>query len=345
MSNTNASLSDAMPADAQIMDIIFTNLVIARIVYIITKLGIPDLLRDGPCKSEELARATESHPRSLYRLLRGASNAGLLFESQDHAFSLTPLADALRTDTPGSMRGLVLYCGDSYYIQGFDALPYSIRTGKPSFDEVNGMGLFEYFRQNPKIGTIFDQAMTDMSHMEAPPVVKAFDFSTFHTLVDVGGGHGFLLATILKACPQLHGVLFDQPQVIEGARNRIETEDLLSRCDLVAGDFLHSVPEGGDAYVMKSILHDWDDEPSVLILKNCRRAMTEKARLLVIEEVVPQPGEPHFAKYMDLEMLMLNGGQERTTEEYAALFAQAGLKLSGVTPTEGLQSIIEAVPE
>ncbi len=344
MSDTNASLPDAVPADVQIMDMSFTNLVIARILYIITKLGIPDLLRDGPCKSEDLARATESHPRMLYRLLRAAGNAGLLSESQDHAFSLTPLADLLRADVPGSMRSLVIYCGDSYYIQGFDALPDSIQTGKSSFEEVHGMGLFEYFKRHPEAGINFDQAMTEMSQMETPPVVKAFDLSPFKTLIDVGGGHGFTLKAILEANPHLHGILFDQPQVIDEARKRIDAAGLLSRCDLVTGDFFHSVPEGGDAYIMKSIIHDWDDEPSVRILKNCRRAMTDKAHLFLLEEVVPPPGEPHFSKYMDLEMLVINGGQERTIEEFTALFVQAGLKLCSVTPTEGLQSIIEAVP-
>jgi hypothetical protein len=186
--------------------------------------------------------------------------------------------------------------------------------------------------------------MTSLSWAEAHAVVRAFDFSRVRTLVDVGGGHGTLLTTSLHAHPQLHGILFDQPQVVEGARRRIASEGLTPRCDVVAGDFFRAVPRGGDAYLLKSIIHDWDDEHSVAILNNCRQAMAQEARLLVVETVIPPPGEPHYATYQDLEMLVMLGSQERTVEEYAALLRRAQFELVRVVPTQEPLSIVEAVP-
>jgi hypothetical protein len=206
------------------------------------------------------------------------------------------------------------------------------------------MAVFDYYRQHPEAARIFDEAMTSLSWAEAHAVVRAFDFSRVRTLVDVGGGHGTLLMTILKANPQLHGILFDQPQVIEGARSRITSEGLTPRCDVVAGDFFQAVPRGGDAYMLKSIIHDWDDARSVALLTNCRQAMTAEARLLIIETVVPPPGEAHYAKYQDLEMLVMLGSQERTVEEYTALLRRAQFELMGVVPTQEPLSTVEAVP-
>lgn len=337
------SLADAVPAADQILYMSYVNFLIFRAVYMVTKLGIPDLLKDGPLKSDELAEATGSHSRTLYRLLRAVSSAGVLSESQDHAFSLTPLGDVLRSDAPGSMRGLVIFSGEPFYLQVFEQFAYSIQTGKPAFDKVLGASHFDYFEQNPEIGEVFDQCMTDWSYNEAVAVANAYDFSCYQTVMDVGGGHGILLTNILKANPHIRGMLFEQPHVLEGARSRMETEGLLPRCELVAGDFFNSIPSGSDVYIMKSILHDWEDEPSIAILKSCRQAMGDSGRLLLVETIVPPPGESHYAKYMDLEMLVLLGGQERTLEEFEALFAQADLRLSRVVPTEEFHSIIETV--
>jgi hypothetical protein len=242
------------------------------------------------------------------------------------------------------MRALVLFCGEPFYLQAWQEILYSIQTGKPAWDKVHGMAVFDYYRQHPEDARIFDEAMTSLSWAEAHAVVRAFDFSRFRTLVDVGGGHGMLLTTILHAHPQLHGILFDQPQVVEGARSHIASEALTPRCDVVAGDFFQAMPRGGDAYMLKSIIHDWDDEHSVAILTNCRQAMTAEARLLVIETVVPPPGEAHYAKYQDLEMLVMLGSQERTVEEYTALLRRAQFELVRVVPTQEPLSIVEAVP-
>jgi hypothetical protein len=339
----------ALPASAQILEMSYTALVIYRAVYVAAKLGIPDLLQDRQLSSDEIAQATSMHPGALYRLLRALSSAGFVSELPERRFALTPLGSALRSDVPGSMRAWVIFSGEPFYLQAWQEILYSIQTGKPAFEKVHGMPGFDYLRQHPEAATLFDEAMTSLSAGEAQAVVRAFDFSGFRTLVDVGGGHGTLLTTILKANPQLHGVLFDQPQVVGGARNRIASEGLAHRCDVAAGDFFQSVPGGGDAYILKFILHDWDDEHSIAILRNCRQTMTEEARLLVVEMVVPPPGEPHYAHYSDLEMLVMLGSQERTLEEYAALFNQAHLKLGRVVPTQeplSLEplSIVEAVP-
>jgi O-methyltransferase domain len=336
--------SDTLPASAQILHMSFTALVIARAVYVAAKLGIPDLLQDQQLQSEELAQATGMQPGALYRLLRALSSAGIVSEFPEHRFALTPVGRVLRSDVPGSMRALVVFCGEPFYLQAWQEILYSIQTGKPAWDKVHGMAVFDYYRQHPEDARIFDEAMTSLSWAEAHAVVRAYDFARFRTLVDVGGGHGTLLMTILHAHPQLHGILFDQPQVVEGARSRMTSEGLASRCDVVAGDFFQAVPQGGDAYMLKSIIHDWDDEYSVALLKNCRQVIPAEGRLLVIETVVPPPGEAHYAKYQDLEMLVMLGSQERTVEEYAALFTRAQFKLVGVVPTQEPLSIVEAVP-
>ena len=333
-----------LPASAQILHMSFTALVIARAVYVAAKLGIPDLLQDQQRSSEELAQATGMHPGVLYRLLRALSSAGVMSEFPDRCFALTPVGHVLRSDVPGSMRALVVFCGEPFYLQAWQEILYSIQTGKPAWDNVHGMAVFDYYRQHPEDARIFDEAMTSLSWAEAHAVVRAYDFSRFRTLVDVGGGHGTLLTMILNANLQLHGIVFDQPQVVEGARSQIAREGLTSRCDVVAGDFFQAVPRGGDAYLLKSVIHDWDDEQSVALLTNCRQAMTAEARLLVIETVVPPPGEAHYAKYQDLEMLVMLGSQERTVEEYTALLRRAQFELVRVVPTQEPLSIVEAVP-
>jgi hypothetical protein len=338
-----------LPASAQILEMSYTALVIYRAVYVAAKLGIPDLLQDRPIRSDEIAQATGMHPGALYRLLRALSSAGFVSELPERRFALTPLGSALRSDVPGSMRAWVIFSGEPFYLQAWQEILYSIQTGKPAFEKVHGMPGFDYLRQHPEAATIFDEAMTSLSQVAAQAVVGAVDFSGFRTLVDVGGGHGTLLTTILNAHPQLHGILFDQPQVVEAARNRIASEGLTHRCDVVAGDFFQSVPPGGDAYILKYIIHDWDDEHSITILRNCRQAMTEEARLFLVELVVPPAGEPHDAHYSDLEMLVMLGSQERMLEEYASLFNQAQFRLGRVVPTQKPLSIeplsiVEAVP-
>jgi hypothetical protein len=331
-------------ANAQIMDMTYRELLYQRFVCVATKLGIPDILKDQELGSDEIARKMSMHPGAMYRFLRGLSSAGIVSELPERRFALTLLGSRLRSDVPCSMRGLVIFMGEPFYLRTWEQLDYSLRTGKPAFDNMHGMTFFDYACQHPEISLLFDEMLTSITRWEAQVVVNAFDFSSFHNLVDVAGGQGTLLTAILKVNPQGHGVLFDLPSVIDGARKHIEDEGLTQRCDVVAGDFFQAVSPGGDGYILKYIIHDWDEKSVVTILKNCRKAMSKNVKLLVIEAVVPPPEEPHYSKYMDVEMLLLHGGRERTLKEYETLLNQMGFKVTRMVPTEGNLSIIEAIP-
>jgi O-methyltransferase domain len=342
--NTALRQPEAAPLSAQILEMSYTALVVYRAVYVATKLGIPDILKDKALSSDELAKATSTHPRALYRLLRALSNAGIVSESLDHRFALTPLGNLLRSEVPGSMRALVIFTGEPFYLQAWQEFLYSIQTGKPAWDKVHGLPIFDYLRQHPEASTIFDEAMTSVSEGEALAVAAAYDFSRFRILVDIGGGQGKLLTTLLKANSSFRGVLFDQPEVVEAAREGIASAGLTDRCEIVAGDFFQSVPPGGDVYLLKYIIHDWDEERSGRILENCRQVMTKDATLLIVDPVIAPPGQPHYAKFEDLEMLALAGGADRTAEEYSTLLDRAQFKLARVVNTQAYLSIIEAIP-
>src|ERR1700736_4909060 len=317
----------ALAPEAQVLDLSYMALVVQRALYAAAKLGIADLLGTDTKGSEELAQATRTHPRAMYRLLRALASAGVLSETADHHFALTPVGATLRTEASPSMRAWVLFSGEPFYLHAWQEIVHSIRTGKPAWDTVHGSSFFDYLRDHPDTSAIFDTAMTSLSAGEAPAVADAYDFSHFQKLVDVGAGHGTLLTTILRANPRLRGVLFDQPQVIEGAKARIQSEGLSARCELVGGDFFESLPEGADAYILKYVIHDWDDQHATRILGNCRQAIRDSGRLLLIETIIPPPDQPHFAKLSDLEMLVLLGSQERTSTEYAELLRVAGFAL------------------
>ena len=225
---------------AQMLDMTYTALVNARAIFAATKLGIPDRLKDATCASNDIAHATGTDPDALYRLLRTLANAGILTESANHRFALTSLGATLRSDAPGSMCAWVLFSGESFYLQAWQEILHSIRTGTPAWNKVHGTSFFDFLRPHPEEAALFDQAMTSLSGGEAPAIVAAYDFSTLQTLVDVGGGQGTLLLTILEANPQLRGILYDQPQVVAGARQQITAKGLAERCEIVAGDFFES---------------------------------------------------------------------------------------------------------
>jgi hypothetical protein len=311
-------------------------------LYVAARLGVADLLAGGPRPVSELAEATATHERSLYRLLRSLAGAGVFTETGEQVFGLTPLAELLRSDVPGSMRNGIIFMGEHWHLQVWSNMMHSVRTGQPAWGHTHGSEVFEYFAANPEHAEIFNGAMTDMSVAVAPFVVEAYDFSGFATLADIAGGHGYLLSQILKANPELSGILFDVPQVIEGAGALLEREGVSGRVERVAGDFFASVPRA-DAYVLKHIIHDWDDERAAAILRNINAAMGPDGRVLIVETVVPEGDEPHYSKLLDLEMLTSPGGAERTAEEYAALLASAGLRLSRIIPTRSPFSIVEAV--
>ena len=331
----------APPPEAVLTQMAFGAL-LTQALYVAAKLGVADLLAGGPRPLGELAAATGTHERSLYRVLRSLAGAGVFREAEPKVFALTPLAGPLRSDAPGSMRNGLIFMGEQWHYQVWGNMMHSVRTGEPAWGHTHGKEVFEYFAENPEQAEIFNGAMTDMSAGTAPAVVEAYDFSGFGTLADIAGGHGYLLAQILKASPGLSGILFDVAPVVAGAGALLEREGVASRVELVAGDFFEAVPRA-DAYVMKHIIHDWDDERSVRILKNIGAAMGPAGRVLIVEAVVPEGNEPHYSKLLDLEMLTSPGGIERTAGEYAALLEAAGLRLARIVPTRSPFSIVEAV--
>jgi SAM-dependent methyltransferase len=316
---------------------------VSQVIYVAAKLGLADLLKDGPKKTDELAKATETHAPTLYRLLRALSSLGLLTEDADGRFTLTALGAPLQ-DGPGSVRAMTLHLGEGASWQAWGELLHSVKTGETAFKHVHGMEVFPYYAGHAESNRVFNQAMTDYSEAVGAAVLAAYDFSRVGTIVDIGGGHGSLLALILKANPNSRGILFDIPSAVEGAEGRIGAEGLTKRCELIGGDFFDSVPAGGDVYILKSIIHDWDDERARAILKNIGRAMKPDAKLLLVETVIPErSSEPSFSQLGDLHMLVMTGGRERSAAEFAALFDAAGIKLLNVIPTQSMVSIVEGV--
>ena len=314
---------------------------ISRAIYIVAKLGLADHLRDGHKTTDELAAATGTHAPSLYRVLRALASVGVFVEDEKRGFTLTPLSETLRTDAPGSLRAFAtVELGEEHY-PAWGELLHSVKTGEIAFDRAFGMPVWKFFEQNPDNAKTFNDAMTGMTLAVNDAVLSSYDFSSISKIVDVGGGHGSLIASILRANPQMKGVLFDAPSVAEGVQSRLEVEGVADRCEVVAGDFFQSVPNDGDAYILKWIIHDWDDERSITILRNCHRAMTENGKLLLVEAVVPRGSEPHFSKFIDLNMLVMTGGRERTENEYRMLLEASAFKLTRIIPTESPMSVIE----
>lgn len=315
----------------------------AQAVYIVAKLGVADLLADGPRPVTELATATQSHESSLYRLLRALASIGVFTETSPRTFALTPMAELLRTGTPDSMRALAITYNEEMY-QAWGQMLHSIRTGEPAFAHHFGMGPFPYFMQNPEADRIFNEAMIAYTHQVANAVTATYDFSAFSAVADVGGGYGTLLATILQSNPTARGILFDVPHVIDAAQGFLNTTGVADRCTGIAGDFFTAVPAGADAYVLSQILHDWEDEQCLTILKHTRRVTPKQGKLLVVELVIPPGNEPSFGKWLDLHMLAIPGGRERTEAEYRTLFRDAGFELTNIVPTPAGPSVVEAVP-
>ena len=313
-------------------------------VHVAAKLGIADQLSDGPRTVEELASATGSHASSLFRLLRMLAASGVFRECADGRFENTRLSETLRSDMVNSMRGFAVMMVDGYNLLAWNDLLPSVRTGTPAFRRVHGQEIFEYLGGHPEKAREFGESMTSLSCTENPAIVGAYDFSGITTLVDVGGGHGSLVAEILRATPGLRGVVYDRPEVIEAAERELHRREpgIADRYELVAGDFFESVPEA-DAYIMKYIVHDWDDDRCVRILSNCFRASQGKGKVLVVDTVVPPGNDPHWSKLLDVNMLVLTGGRERSRDEFEQLFACAGLSLQRVLPTACPLSVMEAI--
>ncbi len=312
-------------------------------IYVAAKLGIADALSEGPMSADELASSTRTNPRALYRLLRALASIGIFAEDEQHWFALTPMADCLRSGVPGSVRSLAIMRGEWQY-EAWGQLLHSVRTGQCAFEKVYGEPLFDHLAAHPDKGRLFDEAMTGVHGRETAAMLDAHDFSGIGILADVGGGNGEVIFSILEQYPEMRGVLFDRPAVAERATANLKATGFVGRCVVTAGDFFVSVPPGADAYLLRHIIHDWDDEKSVAILRNCRAAMGKQGKLLVVEGIVPPGNEPSVSKFFDLAMMVLPGGMERTESEYRRLFEASGFSLTRIVPTTTWVSVIEGEP-
>ena len=340
--NGDPELRDAPPAGPALFQMI-RGFWVSQAIYVAAKLGIADLVRRGLTTSAELAEAAGACPGELYRLLRFLASVGIFAQDRAGRFGLTPLSEYLATDVPGSLRAMAIMYGEEIYHAWGDLL-HSVRTGETAFDHLYGRSHFEYLAQNPDADAVYSSAMAGFSQQETRSVISAYDWSPLRKVVDVGGGQGAFLAALLESSPDLEGVLLERDQVAAEASAEIAAAGLSARCEVIAGDFFGSVPQGGDAYLLKNILLNWDDEQCVAILRNCRRAMGERGRVLVIEAVIPPWDVPAFAKQLDLHMLVVTGGRGRVEPELRARFAAAGLELTKLIATPSPTCIVEGAP-
>lgn len=316
---------------------------VAGAVACLAQLGIPDLVDSVPKSAEELASQIGADPQALYRLMRATASVGVLAEGPDGKFSQTPMSTVLRSNATPSLRSFAIMGGREWHARGWSQLEYCVRTGKQALEKIYGAHIFDFLKQHPAEGQIFHDAMTELSMIDGPAVAEAYDFEGIHSIVDVAGGHGFLLATILERNPHVRGMLYEVPHVVEGAANG-PLKPLMERCTLASGDMFSSVPAGADAYVMKHIIHDWPDDLCIQLLKACRKGVNSGGRLLVIDSVI-QPGNDFSSgKFLDLQMLIFPGGCERTEKQFRDLLAAAGWQLRRIIPTAAADSIVEGVP-
>lgn len=316
---------------------------VAGAVSCLAKLGVPDLVEAGPKSAEDLAVQIGAHPGALYRLLRATASLGVLAEGPDGKFSQTPLSAVLRSDAKPSLRALAIMGAHQWHMRGWERVEYSVRTGNTALDEIFGKPLFEHFKESPAEAQVFNDAMTSLSMIDSPAIADAYSFEGIDSVVDVAGGHGLLLATILERNPHLKGTLFDAPHVVAGAKDG-PLKPFLSRCTLVGGDMFDSVPAGADAYMMKHIIHDWPDEMCVKLLKLCRKAVKPGGRLLIMDAVILPGNEFSPAKFLDLQMLLFPGGMERTEKQFRDLFTASGWRLQRIVPTAAPEAVVEGFP-
>jgi hypothetical protein len=317
---------------------------LAQALYVATKLGIADALVSGPLSADEVANKVGSDAGATFRLMRALASNGILKQRRDGTFALTRVGQELRTDSPDTMAAMVELIGTPEHWEHWGSLLHSVQTGETAAEAVRGMPIFDYLETRPEYAEVFNRAMTGVSSMAIESLDSAYDFSDRKLIVDVGGGHGALLGAVLRNAPGASGVLFDQPSVIDGAGAPLEAAGVSERCTMVGGSFFESVPEGGDAYLLKTIVHDWADDQALTILRNVRSAIAPTGRLLVLELVLPAGAPPHPGMLLDLEMLVQAGGRERTGSEYAELLSKAGFRQTRIVPTAGPMSIVEAVP-
>jgi hypothetical protein len=316
----------------------------SQYVHVAAKLGLADLLRGGPLSAKELSAACGADESALVRLLRVLASMGLFAEAGDGRFQSTALAAVLRADHPSSLRGIAVFYGQEWIWRAYGALEHSVMTGRPAFERVFGEGFYDYLAGSPEAARVFGDAMGAFAAMQSRQIVREVDFGRFDRVMDVGGNHGAFLVELLRAFPGTRGVLFDAPHVVDAAVTRLARIEsgVRDRIELVAGDFLHEIPRGCDAYVLRNALQDWDDGRAHALLTRCRDAMSDRASLLVIGRLLEPGNEPHPGKFTDMTMMVLTGGRERTTGEMCALLARAGFVVGSITRTAAMVAVIEA---
>lgn len=317
---------------------------VSHAVQAAARLAIADVFDDGPLSVERIAERIDADAHAVRRLLRVLASHQIFRERRDGRFEMTPMSHALRSDAPVSIRPLLMMISHPFYTEHFARLPDVVRTGRTSVESTYGAGLFDCLEQDPDAAAVFNDAMTCVTAMAVPPVLAAYDFTDAETIVDVGGGAGQLLAAVLNAAPQARGVLFEQSSLEDHAQRVFESAGVADRATIETGSFFEAVPEGGDIYLLKHVVHDWDDRQAAAILATVRESMSPNARLLLAETVIPSGNRPHFGKLLDLDMLVFAGGRERTAPEFTDLLTGSGFTPPRIIPTAIHLSLLEAVP-
>ena len=336
------TVSHAVPPHVQLLQMA-TGEWVARALHAAAELGLADQLAKVPQSAAELAGPMHVHAPSLHRFMRTLASLGVLTERPGQRYALTTLGEALRTGAPGSARATLLTFGSRWLQRSWDNLTYSIQTGKTGFEKAHTTPLFEYLAQHPREAALFTEMMVGLHSQEPAAVAAAYDFSTFNTIVDVGGATGNMLAAILSRHTGPSGVLFDLPHVVADAPSLLEENGVRERVTIEAGDFFKAVPSGGDAYILSRIIHDWDEDRCLTILSHIHKAIKSNGRLLIVEMVLPEGDTPHPGKMFDMVMLLVTGGRERMEVEYGSLLSKGGFKLTRVVPTSSAVSVVEAV--
>jgi O-methyltransferase domain/Dimerisation domain len=344
MSDNLQTMSRTLPPHLQLLQMNAGSLV-SRVLCAAAKLGLADHLAAGPRSASELAGPLRLHAPSLHRLMRTLASLGILSEGEAQRFALTPLGAALKTNALGSVRSTLLLVGSNWMARAWDHFMYSLETGETGMEKAWGVPMFAYLAQHPEEASLFSETMVAIHGAEPPAIAAAYNFTDFGAVVDVGGATGNMLAAILARYPGPRGILFDRPHVVSDAPRLLKARGVEERVTIEPGDFFETVPAGGDVYILSHIIHDWNDEQCLAILANCRNAMKPGARLLIVEMVLPDGDTPHRGKLLDMVMLAITGGQERTEAEYADLLRRAAFRLNRVVPTESDASVVEAVPE